>query len=104
MDDFSIYLVGAAGGAVLGILRFFLSLAELTKSTEYGQRKARQFLATQLLSAFLLASIGGAAAWAFDGRAGMFITGFTALGLFLVIAGESVLAIGKKPSDLEMTK
>lgn len=104
MGDFSPFLVGAAGGAVLGGVRFFLSLAELAISTEHGQRKAGQFIATQLLSMALLAAIGGAAAWAFDGRAGTFITGFAALGLFLVVAGESVLGIGKKAPNLEVPK
>jgi len=104
MGDFSVFLVGAAGGAVLGGVRFFLSLADLALSTEFGQRKAGQFMATQLLSMLLLAAISGSVSWALDGRAGTFITGFTALSLLLVIAGESVLGLGKKSSSQEVPK
>lgn len=92
MADFTIFLNGAAGGAVLAGVVCFMTLNDLVRSHERRDRKMGQFVAAQLVSITLLAAIGGTTSWAFTGRAGDFITGLTALGFVLLIAGDRLVS------------
>lgn len=90
MEELQTFAAGAAGGAILGLLRAFMSTGQLLHAAGPGERKAWQFALSQLLVIVILGTVGGVAAWAFTGRAGNFITGFTSLSLFLLIAGNTL--------------
>lgn len=105
MDGFSTFLEGAIGGTALGLVSLVIALVELTRATvPPGGMKAKQFLATRLLVTVLLAGIGGAVAWALEGRAGNVITGIASLGLVLVLAGDALTALEGKTAEKKATK
>lgn len=85
---------GVLGGAILGLCRLMLSLG-VVAGHHQPMKRYLKILAGHLVATLLFSIIGGTVAWAFQGKAGDFLTGVTALITIVVLGGKLM------PSDTQ---
>jgi uncharacterized membrane protein len=80
-------LSGMLGGSILGLCRLLLSL-HVVSSQHPDNPRYKQVVGSHAVAMVLFASIGAAVSWAFQGRAGDFLTGVSAVVMMTLIAGK----------------
>ncbi|PNI09432.1 hypothetical protein CXX84_03980 [Arthrobacter sp. AFG7.2] len=96
------FLQGALGGSVLGLGRLIVTIIGMdheSHPTKYGQ-----LIASHILAAVLFGLLGGVMAFAFEGRAGSFMQGISAMALLGILAGTMLpVSPGKRSADTPST-
>lgn len=80
------WLQGALGGGSLALGRLILTFITLDHSapnTKYGR-----FILAHIVAGILFALLGAAVSWGFEGRAGNFMQGVSAMAVLALLAGN----------------
>lgn len=85
VEGFHTFLAGFLGGGILGFIHFMRSLAQAK-----GEKLLQHFVAASLIG-IVYAFLGGIVATYLQGNAGSFVTGLTAIGLVVAVAGNYLL-------------
>lgn len=90
------WLQGALGGAVLGLGRMILTFIHMDHSNP--NTKYWRFFLAHIVAAFLFAALGAAVSWGFEGKAGNFMQGISAMAV-LALLGGSMLPSHNPPAS-----
>lgn len=80
------WLQGALGGAVLGLGRMILTFIHMDHSNP--NTKYWRFFLAHIVAAFLFAALGAAVSWGFEGKAGNFMQGISAMAVLALLGGS----------------
>jgi hypothetical protein len=96
------FLQGALGGGVLGLGRLILTIIGMDHANH--QTKYGQLFASHILAAVLFGLLGGVMAFAFEGKAGNFMQGISAMALLGILAGTMLpVASGQQSAGTPST-